>query len=204
MNNQTEIAPAGDIAPLIPSIRDQRVILDSDLAAIYGVETKSLNRAVKRNTHRFPPEFVFILRPEETAALRCQFGTLKPGRGRHRKYPPYAFTEHGALMASTVLNSPRAVAMSLYIIRAFVKMREAQAANAAILKRLAEIDKSLLIHDAALRDIYQKLRPLLEPPPLPPKPQIGFHIKEDAAPYRVARRAPRKERHPPHGAPPTW
>jgi len=107
-------------------------------------------------------------------------------------------------MASTVLNSPRAVAMSLYIIRAFVKMREAQAANAAILKRLAEIDKSLLIHDAALRDIYQKLRPLLEPPPLPPKPQIGFHIKEDAAPYRVARRAPRKERHPPHGAPPTW
>jgi hypothetical protein len=91
-------------------------------------------------------------------------------------------------MAATVLNSPRAVAMSLYIIRAFVKLREALAANVAILKRLAEIDKTLLLHDAALRDIYQKLRPLLEPPPLPPKPEIGFHVKEDGVPYRVKRR----------------
>ena len=85
-------------------------------------------------------------------------------------------------MAANILNSPRAVAMSVYVIRAFVKMREDLAANAAILKRLAEIDKTLLIHDAALRDIYQKLRPLLEPPPPPPKPEIGFHVKEDAVP----------------------
>ena len=91
-------------------------------------------------------------------------------------------------MASTVLNSARAVAMSIYIIRAFVKMREDLAANAAILKRLAEIDKTLLLHDSALRDIYQKLRPLLEPPPAPPKPEIGFHVKEDAVPYRVRRK----------------
>ncbi len=96
-----------------------------------------------------------------------------------------AFTEHGALMAAAVLNTPRAVAMSLYIIRAFVKMREDLAANVAILKRLAEIDKTLLLHDGALRGIFQKLRPLLEPPPPPPKPEIGFHIKEDARPYRV-------------------
>src|SRR5438034_7492178 len=90
-------------------------------------------------------------------------------------------------MAATVLNRSRAVAMSLYIIRAFVKMREDLAANAAILKRLAEIDKTLLLHDGALRDIYQKLRPMLEPPPQPPKPEIGFHVKEDAVPYRTKR-----------------
>ena len=91
-------------------------------------------------------------------------------------------------MASTILNSPRAVAMSVYIIRAFVKMRKDLAANAAILKRLAEIDKTLLTHDLALRDIYQKLRPLLEPPPAPPKPEIGFHVKEATVPYRVKKR----------------
>ena len=96
----------------------------------------------------------------------------------------------GHLLAATVLNSPRAVAMSLYIIRAFIKMREDLAANAAILKRLAEIDKTLLLHDGALRDIYQKLRPLLEPPPSPPKPEIGFHVKEDALPYRTKRHRP--------------
>lgn len=106
MKFPTALVPVDKIAPLIKTIREQRVILDSDLALVYGVETKALNRAVKRNAKRFPGEFVFILEPEEVAALRCQFGTLKPGRGQHRKYPPYAFTEHGALMAATVLNSP--------------------------------------------------------------------------------------------------
>jgi hypothetical protein len=115
--------------------------------------------------------------------------TLKLGRGQHRKYAPYAFTEHGALMAATVLNSTHAVAMSIYIIRAFVKMREHLAANAAILKRLAEIDKSLLLHDTALQDIYQKLRPLLAPPPERSRPEIGFHVKEEAVPYRTRRKA---------------
>ena len=123
--------------------------------------------------------------------LRSQIVILKAGRGHHRKYLPFAFTEHGALMAATVLNSPQAVKMSLFIIRAFVKMRESLAANAAILKRLAEIDRTLLLHDGALRDIYQKLRPLLEPPPAPPKPEIGFHVKEDAVPYRIKRRTAR-------------
>jgi hypothetical protein len=94
-------------------------------------------------------------------------------------------------MAANILDSPRAVAMSVYVIRAFVKMREDLAANAAILKRLAEIDKTLLLHDGALRDIYQKLRPLLEPPPSPPKPEIGFHVKEDSVAYRVRRRPAR-------------
>jgi hypothetical protein len=91
-------------------------------------------------------------------------------------------------MAANILNTPRAVAMSLYIIRAFVKMRMAQAANVAILKRLAEIDKTLLLHDSALRDIYQKLLPLLAPPPAPPKPEIGFHVKEDDVPYRIEKK----------------
>src|SRR5207249_8970836 len=92
---------------------------------------------------------------------------------------------------ANILDTPRAVTMSVYVIRAFIKMREDLAANAAILKRLAEIDKTLLLHDGALRDIYQKLRPLLEPPPIPPKPEIGFHMKEDAVPYRVGRKTGR-------------
>ena len=188
MNNQPEIIPAQDIARLIHSVRGQRVILDSDLAKVYQVRAKALNQAVKRNRARFPEDFVFRIAPTESEALqalRSQSVTLKPGRGRHRKYLPYAFTEHGALMAATVLNSPRAVTMSIYIIRAFVKMREDLATNAAILKRLAEIDKTLLLHDAALRDIYHKLLPLLTPPPEPPKPEIGFHIKGDARTARL-------------------
>jgi hypothetical protein len=177
-----------DIDSLIIEVRRQKVILDADLALIYRTPTKRLNEQVKRNTRRFPPDFMFRLSAEETASWqysRSQIATLN--RGQNIKYRPYAFTEHGALMAANILHGPRAVAMSVYVIRAFVKMREETAANAAILKRLAEIDKTLLIHDTALREIVQKLRPLLEPPPTPPKPEIGFHIKEDALPYRVRR-----------------
>jgi ORF6N domain-containing protein len=187
MNNKTQIVPAGDVAPLIRCIRGQRVILDSDLASLYKVETRALVQALKRNIDRFPEDFHFHLTPGESAALRSQSVISKPDRGG-RRYSPYAFTEHGALMVATVLNSPRAVAMSVYVIRAFVKLREDLVANAAILKRLAEIDKSLLLHDGALRDIYQKLRPLLEPPPGAPKAEIGFHIKEDTVPYRIGQR----------------
>jgi hypothetical protein len=190
MNNETHVVPSIQIAPLIRSIREQRVILDSDLARLYGVETRALVQAIKRNPGRFPEDFLFQLTADEAAALRSQFVISNPGRGG-RRYPPYAFTEHGALMAANILSSPRAVAMSVYVIRAFVKMREDQASNAAILKRLAEIDKTLLLHDSALRDIYQKLRPLLEPPPIPPKPEIGFHVKEASLPYRVRKRLAR-------------
>jgi hypothetical protein len=143
---------------------------------------------VKRNRDRFPGDFLFSLTPLERDALTSQFAMSKGGRGGRRTLP-FAFTEHGALMAAIVLNSPRAVAMTVYIIRAFVKMREGLAANAAILRRLAEIDKTLLIHDAALREMLQKLRPLLEPPPAPPKPEIGFHVKADAIPHRTKRKA---------------
>jgi len=187
MTSQNEIIPVVEVTPLIRSIRDQRVILDADLAILYGVQTRALVQAIKRNIERFPKDFHFQISPAEAAALRSQSVISKPARGG-RRYAPYAFTEHGALMAATVLNSPRAVAMSLYIIRAFVKIREDLAANAAILKRLAEIDKTLLTHDLALRDVFQKLRPLLAPPPTPPKPEIGFHIKENIVPYRVKKR----------------
>src|SRR5689334_10226539 len=189
MTNNTGIVSTSNIAPLIRTVRETRVILDADLATVYDVSTKALNQAVKRNRERFPEEFMFQLSWEEISSLdrlRSQSVTLK--KGGHRKYKPFAFTEHGALMASTILNSPRAVAMTVYIIRAFIKIREDLAANTSILKRLAEIDKTLLLHDAALRDIYQKLRPLLAPSQVPPKPEIGFHIKEVAVPYRIGRR----------------
>ena len=196
MNNRTELIPAPDIVRMIHLVRERRVILDEDLAAIYAVPTKRLNEQYRRNLHRFPEDFAFQLTQAEWAPLRSQIATLKTGRGSHRKYLPVAFTEHGALMAANILNSPRAVAMSVYVIRAFARMREDLAANSAILRRLAEIDKTLLLHDAALRDIYQKLRPLLEPPPLPPKPEIGFHVKGDAAPYRISKQTTARPRRP--------
>ena len=180
-----------DIDSLI-EVRGQKVILDADLAKLYGVSTKALNQAIKRNAERFRLDFMFGLTRDEAQNIqdsRSQNVTLN--RGQNIKYLPYAFTEHGALMAANLLKSPRAVAMSVYVIRAFVKMREAIAANTAILKRLAEIDQTLLLHDAALREIFQKLRPLLEPPAEPPKPQIGFHIREEPVQYRVTRRGAR-------------
>ncbi len=149
--------------------------LDVDLARVYGVSTKRLNEQFRRNMKRFPKDFAFQLTSEETAAaLRSQNATLKRGRGQHRKYRPWAFTEHGALQVANILRSDRANAMSVYVIRAFIELREKIAANALILKRLAEIDQALLLHDTALRDIYQKLQPLLLPLPEPARRQIGF------------------------------
>ena len=158
----------------IHSIRGVRVLLDSDLAKIYGVTTAALNHAMKRNKARFPSDFSFKLTREEIETLISQNVISKPSRGGRTK-PPQAFTEHGALQAANVLRSDRAIAMSLYVIRAFIELRDKIATNAAILKRLAEIDRSLLLHDSALRDVYKKLLPLLAPQPAPPRKQIGFH-----------------------------
>jgi hypothetical protein len=178
MNNEISIVPSHQIVRLIQCVRGQRAILDVDLARLYGVETRALNQALKRNGDRFPDDFVFELTREEILGISQTVISLR--RLRFSK-SVHAFTEHGALMAANLLNSPRAVAMSVYVIRAFVKMREDLAANAAILKRLAEIDKTLLLHDGALRDIYQKLRPLLEPPPLPPNPKSASTSKKTAS-----------------------
>ena len=175
------------IETLILTLREQRVILAPDLADVYAVETRALNQAVKRNAERFPEDFIFQLTAGEFSALKDAGKVAGDGRaalrsqivilesGRHAKYPPFAFTEHGAIMAATVLNSPEAVAMSVFVVRAFMEMREQLAANAAILKRLAEIDKTLLEHDSALRVIWTKLQPLLAPPPEPPRRRIGFN-----------------------------
>jgi hypothetical protein len=193
--NGTMTAPNSNLAPHIRTVRGQRVILDHDLAALYGVPTKQFNQACKRNRDRFPEEFAFQLSPAEyssanwsqTAASSVQVIGIKDlddggsasgaGSRKHRgaTYRPWAFTEHGALMAANILRSPRAREMSVFIIRAFVRMREELASNAAILARLAEIDRTLLVHDTALRDLYQKLLPLLEPPAETPKLRIGFH-----------------------------
>lgn len=192
---------------LIFSIRNEKVILDADLAAVYGVATKRLNEQVKRNAERFPSDFLFQLSAEEWSNLKSQIATsdLKPfdnqqdatnrsqiatGSQRHRnpRILPYAFTEHGALMAANVLNSPEAVKMSVYVVRAFIKQRHLILSQAEILQRLAQIDKKLLQHDDVLQVIWQELQPLLSPPPDPPKPEIGFHVKEAAPGYRTRKR----------------
>ena len=164
--------PPRPIASLILEVRGRKIMIDADLAEIYGVATKVLNQAVARNTDRFPADFVFRLTPKEKMEVVTNCDHL--ARLKFSPVLPRAFTEHGAIMAATVLNSPQAVAMSVYVVRAFIRMREQLAANAAILKRLAEIDKTLLQHDAALRDISHKLLPLLQPAPEPPKRRIGF------------------------------
>ena len=190
----------------IRHLRDVAVILDADLAAIYGVPTKRLNEQVKRNKDRFPADFVFVLTAEEWRSLRLnepeaignqvdkgdrsQIATgSTSAKHRDKRARPYAFTEHGALMAANVLRSAAAVKMSVFIVRAFVRQRELLAGNEAILRRLAEIDKTLILHDRGLRGLYQKLLPLLQPPAAP-KRELGFHVRERASTYRVKRRRP--------------
>jgi hypothetical protein len=181
------------LAGRILTIRGQRVLLDADLARLYGTTTKAFNQAIKRNAARFPKDFAFQVNEAEAEALRSQLVTLdaesapdrgaqsvtasgaRDRRGKHRKYRPWVFTEHGAVMAANVLRSPKAVAMSVYVVRAFVRMREELMTSAVIMKRLAEVDKKLVTHDVILRDIYEKLRPLLAPPELPRK-EMGFHV----------------------------
>ena len=171
--------PARLAVPLdkrIIEVRGVKVMLDTDLAELYGVSTKALNQAVKRNRQKFPSDFMFRLTNGEKDEVVTNCDHLQ--RLKFSYILPLAFTEHGALMAANVLNSPQAVAMSVYIVRAFLKMRETLVTNHVILRRLAEIDKTLLQHDTALRDIYRKLLPLLQPPPDPPKRRIGFHKGE--------------------------
>src|SRR5277367_6746438 len=164
--------PVQDLGRMILALRGQRVILDADLAALYDVPTKRLNEQVKRNADRFPSEFAFQLEAKDLTVLRSQSATSRSHGGR--RFLPYVFTEHGVLMAANVLNSPRAVAVSVALIKAFVRLREVLATNQVMAKRLADVEKTLVTHDAALRDIYQRIKPLLLPPPDPPRKKIGF------------------------------
>lgn len=166
--------PAPPQLPPLYKIRNQTVVLDSDLAKLYGVETKVFNQAITRNADRFPHDFVFRLERHEFTNLKSQIVTSSSSHGGVRKLPR-VFTEHGALMAATVLRSKQAVAMSVYLVRAFVAMREELATNAKILHRIEKIDRKLLEHDYVLQDVVEKLIPLLNPPmDSSPKRRIGF------------------------------
>lgn len=173
----------------IAKLRNQRVILDADLATLYEVPTKRFNEAVKRNAARFPADFMFQLTADEAESLRSQFATLKTGRGQHRKYLPYAFTEHGAIMAATVLNSPRAVQVSVYVVRAFVRLREAAMQHKDLAERLTSLEEKTdhlaTQHDVFSRNTRIQLRQLFDAlrelavPPVPIKRPIGFVPPEE-------------------------
>jgi hypothetical protein len=192
MSNQIAV-----ITPAIRTIRGQKVILDSDLARIYGVTTKALNQAVKRNLKRFPDDFLFRLTAKEIAGLnRSQIVT---GSQKHRdpRLLPQAFTENGAVMAANVLNSPEAVRMSVFVVRAFVKMRELLGGTKELAKQLADLEKKLTArldgHESAIVEVLQRLMSILDPPPPPPEPErpkgrLGFHVEPEEKAVAKARK----------------
>ena len=155
-------------------LRKRRVILDVDLAELYGVPVKRLNEQVKRNKERFPSDFMFQVAAKEQRGLRSQIATSKKGRGG-RRYAPFAFTEHGAIMAATVLNSERAVQMSLFVVRAFVKVREMLGANRQIAAKIGELERRLDTHDASIQDLIDAIRQLMIPPEASQR-KIGFEL----------------------------
>ena len=174
---------------LIFEIRDQKVMLDADLAEVYGVETRVLVQAVKRNARRFPADFIFQLSEPEWDSLRSQI-VISKGKGG-RRYRPYVFTEHGAIMAAMVLNSPQAEHMSVFVVRAFAKMRSTLAATRDQARQLTALEKELKdrldVHEAAIVTILQHVMDIIDPPALPEPPTkgIGFHVKEAKARYRT-------------------
>jgi len=165
----TEIIPQQLMESKILFLRGKKVMLDRDLAGLYGVETKMVNRAVKRNIERFPDDFMFQLTREEyTVLLRCQFGTLK--RGQYSKYLPYAFTENGVAMLSSVLNSDRAIQVNIQIMRTFTKIREMLATHKELKQKIEEMEKK---YDYQFRVVFDAIKQLIEPPQKPRK-RIGF------------------------------
>jgi hypothetical protein len=190
MSNQIEV-----IAPAIRTIRGQKVILDSDLARIYGVTTKALNQAVKRNLKRFPDDFLFRLSVDELENLRSQIVTSSLHGGQ--RYLPYAFTENGAVMAANVLNSPAAVRMSVFVVRAFVQMRDLLGGTKELAKQLADLEKKLTArldeHEVTIIQVLRRVMDILDPPPPPPEPEppkrrIGFNADQDYKPVVKARK----------------
>ena len=171
--SQSSPITVASVAQHILVIRGQKVMLDSNLAKLYGVTPKRLNEQVKRNRKRFPERFMFQLNTEEYGFLRSQFATLKTGRGSHRKYTPFVFTEHGALMLASVLNSPRAIQASILVIDAFVRMRELLASDKELAARVVAMERTLIGHNTELREINDILRYLTTQPETPKEP-IGF------------------------------
>ncbi len=192
MSNQTP-SRVENIGSLIRTIRGQKVILDSDLARIYSVPTKALNRAVKRNLERFPNDFIFQLTYDELDNLKYQFGTSSSHGGKRKL--PYAFTENGAIMAANVLNSPEAVRMSVFVVRAFVQMRDLLGGTKELAKQLADLEKKLTarldVHESVIVDVLRRVMEILDPPPLPPEPpkrRIGFNVEPDDKPGSKAKK----------------
>ncbi|RLI99254.1 MAG: ORF6N domain-containing protein [Candidatus Aenigmatarchaeota archaeon] len=159
-------------------IRGHKVMLDSDLAQLYGVETRVLLQSVKRNISRFPEDFMFQLTKEEYDSLRSQIVILKPGRGKHRKYLPYVFTEQGVAMLSSVLKSERAIQVNIAIMRAFVRLREMLSTHKELAHKLAELERKIERHDEEIKAIFDAIRQLMAPPEKPRR-RIGFHIKNE-------------------------
>jgi hypothetical protein len=172
--SKTTIILAQRVASKILVLRNQKVILDADLAELYGVPVKRLNEQIKRNRHRFPPDFLFTVTRQEYKNLRSQNATSSSAYGG-RRYLPHAFTEHGAIMAATVLNSKRAIEMSVFVVRAFVQMRQALVVNQHLVSKLSELEARLDSHDADIQDLVEAMRELLSPVPANNR-RIGFEL----------------------------
>lgn len=189
MNKPHALIPVKQIERAILLIRGQKVMLDRDLAGLYGVTTGNLNKAVKRNLDRFPDDFMFQLTLEEETGLIFQTGISSRKHGGRRK-PVSAFTEQGVAMLSSVLRSRRAVQVNIAIMRAFVRLRQVLVANRELAQKLAELEGKLVTHDGQIQAIFEAIRQLMTPPE-PLRKEIGFHVKEDSVPYRVKRRTAR-------------
>ncbi len=177
-----DIIPISRIAQSIQLLRGQKVMLDVDLAELYEVPVKTLNQAVKRNRTRFPSDFMFQITARERESLRSQIVTLK--RGEHRKYLPYAFTEQGVAMLSSVLRSERAVKVNIAIMRAFVQLREIMETNRELAQKFSDLEKRVGKHDSEIAAIIDAIRQLMAPPTKPDR-EIGFHVRETAPRYRT-------------------
>lgn len=171
MKHKISVIPIERIQQKIYVIRGQKVMLDYDLAALYGVETRAFNQAVRRNIDRFPDDFLFQLNGEEASALRSQFVILEKGRGKHSKYAPFAFTEHGVAMLSSVLKSEKAIAVNIHIVRSFIKLRELLLSNESLARRVAALEQESDQHSRAIISI---MRALENPKETPAKQRIGF------------------------------
>lgn len=184
MASETTYAPIRRIEDLILLVRGQRVMLDSDLARVYGVSTTRLNEQFRRNQDRFPESFAFRLTRQEFSVLMSQNATSKQGRGGRRKLP-WVFTELGALQLANVLKSRTAIEASIRVVQVFVSMREQLAAHKELADKLAELEGRIAGHDEAIRNLFEAIRQLVEPPLPQDRREIGFHIQEAPTPYRV-------------------
>jgi hypothetical protein len=183
VNYKTKLAPVQRIEDMIYLIRGQRVMLDFDLARIYGVTTKRLKEQFRRNAGRFPNDFAFELTNQELANLRSHIAASSLHGGL--RHLPVAFTEHGALMLASVLNSQTAVEASVRVVRAFVLMRDQLAAHKDLAKKLCELENRVSGHDGAIANLFEAIRQLIEPPLPENRREIGFHVRETAPRYRV-------------------